>query len=92
MPKYDVHLFPVLRFTVRGIEAESMEEACKIAEQNLSDEAIKSAICGGSEHEAEFEDEVVEALVDVQGDDQYEHTRWLRPVGDGWKEHEKTKS
>jgi len=88
MPKYDVHLFPVLRFTVRGIEAESMEEACKIAEQNLSDEAIKSAICGGSEHEAEFEDEVVEALVDVQGDEDYSESTWFKPDGDAWAKKE----
>jgi len=92
MSKYDVHLFPVVRFTVRGSEAESMEDACKKAEQFLSREAIKSAMCGGYEHGADFADEVIEALVDVQGDEQYEHTRWLRPVGDGWKEHEKTKS
>ena len=54
MSKYGVHLFPVVRFTVRGVEAESMEEACKIAEQVLSDETIKSAMCGGSDHEADF--------------------------------------
>lgn len=48
MPNYDVHLFPVVRFTVCGIEA----------------------------------------LVDVQGDEQYEHTKRLRPVGDGCPEHE----
>lgn len=92
MQKYDVHLFPVVRFTVRGIEAESMEEACKKADELLTDEAIKSAMCRGSEHEADFADEVIEALVDVQGDEQYEHSNWLRPVGDGWQKHEKTKS
>jgi hypothetical protein len=48
VPNYDVHLFPVVRFTVCGIEA----------------------------------------LVDVQGDEQYEHTKRLRPVGDGCPEHE----
>ena len=45
LQKYDVHLFPVVRFTVRGVEAESMEEACKKADELLSDEAIKSAMC-----------------------------------------------
>ena len=51
MPNYDVHLFPVVRFTVRGIEA----------------------------------------LVDVHGDEQYEHSSWLRPVSDGWKNARKPK-
>ena len=91
MPNYGVHLFPVARFTVRGIEAESMEDACKIAEQVLSDETIKSAMCGGSEHEADFADKVLEALVDVHGNEQYEHSSWLRPVGDGWKNARKPK-
>ena len=69
VPKYDVHLFAVLRFTLRGVEAESMEDACKKAEQVVSDEAIKNAMCGGSEYEADFADEVIEALVDVHGDE-----------------------
>lgn len=90
MPKYDVHLFAVIRFTLRGVEAESMEEACRRAEQVVNAEAIKNAMRGGSEFEADFADEIIEALVDVQGDEQYEHSTWLSPVGDGWKEHEKT--
>lgn len=49
------------------------------------------AMCGGSEHEAEFADEVIEALVDVHGDEQYEHSTWLSPVGDGWEEREKAR-
>jgi len=84
VPKYDVHLFPVVRFTVRGVEAESMEEACKKAEQVLSDEAIKSAMRGDSDHEADFEDEVIEALVDVQGDEDYSESTWLIPAGETW--------
>jgi len=91
VPKYDVHLFAVLRFTLRGVEAESMEEACKKAEKVVNNEAVKNAMCGGSEFEADFADEVIEALVDVHGDEQYEHSTWLSPVGDGWEEREKAK-
>jgi len=84
VPKYDVHLFPVVRFTVRGVEAESMEEACKKAEESLADEAIKSAMSGGSDHEADFDEEVIEALVDVQGDEDYSGSTWFKPAGDAW--------
>lgn len=84
MPKYDVHLFPVVRFTVRGVEAESMEEACKIADESLTDETIKSAMCGGSGHEADFADEVIEALVDVQGNEDFSESTWLKPSGETW--------
>ncbi len=84
MPKFDVHLFSVVRFTVRGIQAESMEEACKKADGVLSGEAIKEAMCGSSEHEADFDDEVIEALVDVQGDEDYSESIWFKPAGEAW--------
>ncbi|MGO9019628.1 MAG: hypothetical protein ACLQVJ_14890 [Syntrophobacteraceae bacterium] len=89
MPKYDVHLYAVLRFTVRGIEAESMEEACKKADELLTDEAIKSAICGGSDHEADFADKVLEALVDVRGDEDFSESTWLKPAGEIWVRKER---
>jgi hypothetical protein len=89
VPKYDVHLFPVVRFTVRNIEAESPKDACKKAEQDLSDEAIRSAICGSSEHEADFEGKVLQALVDVQGDEDYSESSWLKPAGEAWVRKEK---
>ena len=82
VPTYDVHLFPVVRFTVRNIEAESMEDACKKAEEFLTDEAIKSAMCGGSEYEADFDEEVIEALVDIQGDEDFSESTWLIPAGE----------
>lgn len=88
MPKYDVHLFAVLRFTLRGVEAESMEEACKKADQVISDEAIKTAMRGGSEYEADFADEIIEALVDVPGDEDYSESTWLVPEGDEWVKKE----
>ncbi len=88
MPNYDVHLFSVVRFTVRGVEAESPEEACKKAEQDLCDEAIKSAMRGGSEYEADFADEVLEALVDVQGDEGFSESTWFKPEGDAWVKKE----
>jgi hypothetical protein len=88
VPKYDVHLYAVLRFTVRRVEAKSMEDACKNAEQVVNDEAIKTAMRGGSEYEADFADEVIEALVDVQGDEDYSESTWLEPEGDVWVKKE----
>lgn len=88
MPKYDVHLFPVVRCTVRGVEAESPEEACKKAEQVLSDETLKNAICGSSEYEADFADEILEALVDIQGDENYSESTWFKPAGEAWVKKE----
>ena len=86
MPKYDVHLLSVVRFTVRNVEAGSMEEACKTAEQDLSDETIRRAMRGASEHEAEFADEVLEALVDIQGDEEHSQSSWFKPSGEIWVE------
>ena len=84
MPKYDVHLFAVLRFTLRSIEAESMEDACRKAEQVVNAEAVKNAMRGGSEFEADFADEVIEALVDVHADEEYAESTWLEPEGGEW--------
>ena len=84
MQKFDVHLFSVVRFTVRGVEAQSMEEACKKADRIISDEAIREAMRGSSEHEADFDDEVIEALVDIQGDEDFSKSTWLVPVGESW--------
>lgn len=84
MPKYDVHLFAVLRFTLHAVEAETMEEACRKAEQLVNDDAIKTAMRGGSEYEADFADEIIEALVDVQGNEDYSESEWLVPEGDEW--------
>ena len=84
MPKYDVHLFAVLRFTVRNVEAESMEVACKKAEQVVNDEPIKTAMRGSSEYEADFADEIIEALVDVQGDEEHLESTSFEPEGGAW--------
>ena len=53
----------------------------------VTDEAIKNAVCGGSEYEADFADEVIEALVDVHGDEDYSESTWLEPEGDEWVEN-----
>jgi hypothetical protein len=77
-----------LRFTMHGIEAESMEEACRKAEQAVNDEAIKSAMRGGSEYEADFTHEIIEALVDLQGDEDHVESTWFEPEGDAWVKKE----
>lgn len=42
MPEYDVHLYPVVRVKVAGVEAESPEEAARKAEESLDLHALLS--------------------------------------------------
>jgi hypothetical protein len=65
-----------------------MEEACKKAEQGISGEAIKTAMRGGSGYEADFADEIIEALVDIRGDEDHSESTWLEPEGDVWVKKE----
>src|SRR5271169_1509905 len=88
VPKHDVHLYAVLRFTLRGVEAESMEEACKRAEQVINNNAIKTAMRGDSEYETDFAEEIIEALVDLSGDESHSESTWLEPEGDAWVKKE----
>ena len=48
----------------------------------------RAPCAGGSEHEADFADEVIEALVDVQGNEDYSESTWFKPDGEIWARKE----
>jgi hypothetical protein len=69
--KYDVHLFPIVRVKVHGVEAGSQEEAIKKAEESTDfDNLFNKA------PDIEYAEEVAYYLVDEVGDEEYERTRW----------------
>lgn len=69
--KYDVHLFPIVRVKVHGVEAGSQEEAIKKAEESTDfDDLFNKA------PDIEYAEEVAYYLIDEVGDEEYERTRW----------------
>jgi hypothetical protein len=59
MPKYDVHIYAIARLKVDDIDADSLQEAARKAEQRVD---LHHAIARG---EAEYADDIVGFLVDV---------------------------
>jgi len=72
--KYDVHLFDVVRVKYTSIEAESQREAIKkaLAKHYPNDihDRNRPPIC------VEYADEIAYAVVDEDGDTEYERSRW----------------
>lgn len=73
--KYDVHLYVPARVKIEGIEAESQEEAVQIA-QNRFDPA--DFFHGDDAREGAVSDEgpTLGAMVDEEGDEAYERSRY----------------
>jgi len=69
--KYDVHLFPIVRVKVHGVEAGSQEEAIKKAEDSTDFNDLFNKA-----PDIEYAEEVAYYLVDEVGDEEYERTRW----------------
>jgi hypothetical protein len=68
MTLYDVHLYREMRLFYERIEADSPEAAAAIARDRLTEDADDIKDCDG---------ENLGALVDVAGDDGYEHSRMI---------------
>jgi hypothetical protein len=66
MTRYIVHLYREMRLTYTAIEAETPEAAAAIAGGKATDDADNIEDCEG---------ENLSVLVDVAGDDEYEHSR-----------------
>ncbi len=68
MTIFNVHIYREMRLVYGGIEANSHEEAAAIARDRLTDDADSIKDCDG---------ETTAALVDVQGDEEYRHSRTI---------------
>lgn len=66
MTTYNVHIYREMRLVYGGIEADSHERAAAIARDKPTDQADSIDDCEG---------ENLAALVDVAGDEEYEHSR-----------------
>jgi hypothetical protein len=65
---YHVHIYRVMRLYFPGIEAESHEKAAQIASEKPTDEAQEIDDCEGESYSA---------MVDVAGDTEYAHSRFV---------------
>ena len=77
MPKYHVHVYPIVRVLVPDVEAEDQMEACKKAEQMVNFDSLFNwepsggATYRGVEH-VDYADEIAGFLVDEDGDTEHE--------------------
>jgi len=77
MPIYNVHIFTVVRVKVCDIEASSHEEAAQKAETLIPFHDLFDRDSTPSTPEMEWGEEHSHALIDVQGDEEYENSKWL---------------
>ena len=75
--KCNVHIYAIVRVKVLGVEANSQEEAIKRVRDhvNLNDLMNRSHPLSNVEH-VEFVDEITGYLVDEQGDQKHERSRF----------------
>ena len=73
-PKFDVHVFTVVRLKVAGVAAESPEAAIKAALAHPVHRDLDRAL---EPLGAEWAEEHSHFLVDVVGDEEFEQSRWF---------------
>lgn len=73
--KYTVHLYKAIRVKVEGVEANSQKEAMQLADAKLN---MDRYLCNGAEDE---ECCCLGALVDEEGDEDYERSRYHEGPG-----------
>lgn len=66
MPLFNVHLYPSVRVMFPNVEAESHDDALRIAQQLFLQQQTRNANVTG-----EYADEMNGALIDVVGDDTF---------------------
>ena len=78
MPKYTVHLYPIVRVLVRDVEAESQVEAIKKAEALVDLHRLfrYASRSGGHVASVEYVDDMDGFLVDEDGDTEHEKSTW----------------
>lgn len=87
MPEYDVSFYVVVRVVRASVQADLMEHAVVKA---LNDTDFCSYLDGGERGEDgrhHYADEVLEAMVDVVGDEDHDRTRTFlpSPIGDAYR-------
>lgn len=79
--KYDVHIFPIVRIKIGGIEARTQAEAIERAINAVD----LSGLFRGLQQplrgdilllDTEYADEISHALVDEAGDEEHEKSKW----------------
>ena len=73
MPIYDVHLFPLVRVKVRGVEADSQIAAIGKAEAMVN---LPRLFDRTGEVDTEYAEEISHFLVDEEGDPDFERSEW----------------
>lgn len=97
---YHVHLYTVVRTRINSVPGNTMAEACENAVKEYGEE-IRSMVdkinhyppepgewekCPPGIAHMEDAEEICGALVDVPGDEDYEHSTWMREGREGWTE------
>ena len=84
MSKYTVHLYPIVRVTVRDVEAASQVEAIKKAEEMVDLHKLFANLAGHNVYSIEYADDLDGFLVDEDGDPDHERSTYYdkeyRPV------------
>jgi len=71
MKRYDVHIYPIVRVKVSGVEADNQVEAIKKAEQIIDLHSLLDR-----DDEIEYAEDIDCFLVDEEGDEEYQKSRW----------------
>jgi len=72
MKRYDVHIYPVVRVKVSGVEAESQVEAIRKAEEMTDFHRLFDREANG----IEYAEDIDCFLADEDGDEEYLNSRW----------------
>jgi hypothetical protein len=74
MPKYHVHLYPIVCVTVRDVEAESQVDAIKKAEDLVDLDRLFAGLGGPHVASIQYADGLDGFLVDEDGDTEHERS------------------
>lgn len=82
--RYDVHIYPICRVKVTGVEANSHTEAITKAEELVADDLYplfyRESPTPRIEH-TDYSEDIFSYLVDEEGDEKYDHTTAYGPDG-----------
>lgn len=76
MPIYHVHLYPIVRVTVRDVAAGDQVEAIKKAEELVDMDKLFAGLGGRHVASIGYAEDLDGFLVDEDGDEEHENTTW----------------